>query len=83
MSNNHKKQRIAYLTKQLESVINPATHAKIEKMIEQLTSSIEIRPSRAHDEDGHFAKDDASTPNVNEAWKGGKAPTQNKKKKKP
>ena len=36
-------------------------------------------PERARKESGKFQADDPSTPEVNEAWKGGKAP-KNKKK---
>ena len=32
-------------------------------------------PVRARNEDGGFKADDKSTPDVNEAWVGGKAPT--------
>jgi hypothetical protein len=40
---------------------------------------------RARDADGKLMADDPSTPNVNEAWEGGKAPTKkrNKSSKKP
>jgi hypothetical protein len=31
--------------------------------------------TRARDADGHFASDDPETPEVNEAWEGGKPPT--------
>ena len=31
-------------------------------------------PERARDDDGHFAKDDPATPDVNEAFVGGEAP---------
>ena len=39
-----------------------------------------VKPERAHDEDGHFAKDDPSTPNVNEAYKDGKSTAKPKAK---
>jgi|TARA_R110000822_G_scaffold117613_3_gene249996 hypothetical protein len=32
-------------------------------------STVEDKPVRAHDKDGKFAKDDPSTPDVNEAFK--------------
>lgn len=35
-------------------------------------------PVRAKNEDGTFKADDPSTPDVNEAWEGGKAPTKKK-----
>ena len=34
----------------------------------------EAKPQRAKDAKGKFVADDPSTPDVNEAWKGGKAP---------
>ena len=43
-------------------------------------------PERARKDDGKFQGDDPSTPEVNEAWKGGKAPKKKapaKKKKAP
>ena len=33
-----------------------------------------IEPERARNDSGEFVGDDPSTPNVNEAWKGGKSP---------
>jgi hypothetical protein len=33
-----------------------------------------VEPVRARNEDGTLKSDDKSTPNVNEAWVGGKAP---------
>lgn len=38
-------------------------------------------PVRARNEDGGFKADDKSTPDVNEAWVGGKAPTKKAGKK--
>lgn len=36
-------------------------------------------PERSRDEDGGFQADDLSTPQVNEAWQGGKAPIRKKR----
>jgi len=38
------------------------------------------KAKRARTKKGRYVKDDKSTPNVNEAWVGGKAPTRKKKK---
>ena len=38
--------------------------------------------NRARDEDGHFKADDPATPDVNEAYEGGKAPKKKAVKKK-
>ena len=39
------------------------------------------KPKRARTKKGHLKGDDLSTPKVNEAWEGGKAPKKKKKKK--
>lgn len=39
-------------------------------------------PERSRDEDGGFVADDKSTPEVNEAWKGGVAPKRKVRRKK-
>lgn len=39
------------------------------------------KPKRARTKRGRYKADDPSTPNVNEAWVGGKAPKPKKKKK--
>ncbi len=40
------------------------------------------KPKRARTKKGRYVKDDKSTPNINEAWIGGKAPKKTAKKKK-
>ena len=46
------------------------------------TSDVESGEAvRARDESGHYIADDPSTPDVNEAYKGGKAPAKKKRKK--
>lgn len=42
-----------------------------------------VEPKRARNDKGHFVADDPSTPDVNEAWEGGKAPKKTKAKSKP
>ena len=39
------------------------------------------KPKRARGKKGKYKADDKSTPNVNEAWVGGKAPKKKKRKK--
>jgi hypothetical protein len=39
------------------------------------------KPKRARTEKGHLKADDPSTPDINEAWEGGKAPKKKKAKK--
>mgnify|MGYP003108574244 CR=1 FL=1 len=41
----------------------------------------DVEPTRARTETGKFVADDPSTPDVNEAWKGGKAPKKKSKSK--
>jgi len=43
---------------------------------------VEADPKRARNEKGHLVADDPSTPEVNEAWEGGKAPKEKAPKKK-
>ena len=40
-----------------------------------LDDRVEEKPKRARTKKGTYRADDKSTPNVNEAWVGGKAPT--------
>ena len=42
---------------------------------------VEASGQRARDSKGRYKADDKSTPNVNEAWVGGKAPKKRKRKK--
>ena len=44
--------------------------------------SVTATPTRVRNEAGKFVADDPSTPDVNEAWVGGKAPAKKSKKKK-
>ena len=43
------------------------------------TETKEITPQRARNADGTLIGDDPTTPDVNEAWKGGKSPKKHKK----
>ena len=49
------------------------------KWFEELVYGVEEKPKRARTK-GRYRADDKSTPNVNEAWVGGKAPKKRKKK---
>ena len=44
----------------------------------QKVRGVEEKTVRARTEEGKFVADDKSTPNVNEAWVGGKAPKKKK-----
>ena len=50
------------------------------KWFEELIFGKEEKPKRARGKKGRYLADDKSTPNVNEAWVGGKAPKRKKKK---
>jgi len=74
------KERIEYLTKRLASVVSPKAKNEVQAALDLLKGEI-AAPKRAHDEDGHFAADDPSTKDINEAWKSGKSPKKKKSKK--
>ena len=44
------------------------------QITDSVTQAAPAKPKRAKTAKGKFASDDASTPEVNEAWEGGKAP---------
>ena len=48
--------------------------------LKELIFGVEEKPKRARGKKGRYKADDKSTPNVNEAWVGGKAPKKRKKK---
>ncbi len=54
----------------------------IHDMIEIITGKRpeKVKPKRARTKKGRYKADDKSTPNVNEAWIGGKAPKKKRKK---
>ena len=54
------------------------------KMLVEAGMALELgasKPKRARNSKGQLQKDDPSTPDVNEAWEGGKAPKKKKAKK--
>ena len=58
---------------------------KIEEMFQDILDLIwgteeESKPKRARGKKGRYKADDKSTPDVNEAWVGGKAPKKKRKK---
>ena len=54
----------------------------IHDMIEIITGKrpVKVKPKRSRTKKGRYKADDKSTPNVNEAWIGGKAPKKKRKK---
>ena len=52
------------------------------KQLKEVVPVITACPTRAHRDNGQFASDNPGTPEVNEAWVGGKAPTKKPKAKK-
>ena len=59
--------------------------SKIEEVFKDILNIIwgeekEEKPKRARTKKGRYKADDKSTPDVNEAWVGGKAPKKKRKK---
>ena len=52
----------------------PKTYYNVIKKFWQDVRGVEEKPVRARTEEGKFVADDKSTPDVNEAYVGGKAP---------
>ena len=59
----------------VEQIKQKKAEAKMVEMQEQV-----VEPKRARDDKGHYVADDLSTPDINEAWEGGKAPKKKTKK---
>ena len=59
----------------VEQIKQKKAEAKMAEMQEQV-----VEPKRARNDKGHYVADDLSTPDVNEAWEGGKAPKKKAKK---
>jgi len=53
-----------------------------EEVTTELTEELGVEAKRARNEKGHLLGDDPDTPDVNEAWEGGKAPKKKKATKK-
>ena len=51
--------------------------------VRKLYEATKKAPKRARTKKGRYVADDKSTPDINEAWEGGKAPTKKAKAKKP
>ncbi len=56
-----------------------AENKNLENPTAEVTPVETIESVRARDDKGHYVADDLSTPDVNEAWEGGKAPKKAKK----
>jgi len=62
----------------VQEILTPQAPYKIEPPTAPAPVA-ETKPERAKDAKGKFVADDPSTPNVNEAWKDGKAPAKKAK----
>ena len=62
-----------------EKIVEQIKAKKAETKIQDAAQAEEV--NRARDDKGHYIADDLSTPDVNEAWEGGKAPKKKKAKK--
>lgn len=60
----------------VEQIKQKKAEAKMVEMQEQV-----VEPKRARDDKGHYVADDPSTPDVNEAYVGGKKPKKKTTKK--
>ena len=58
-----------------------AIEVKVDSVEESIEVEAEVKPKRARNKKGQLKADDPSTPDVNEAWEGGKAPKKTTKKK--
>ena len=59
-----------------------AMEVKMDSVEETVEVEAEVEIKRARNDKGHLVGDDKSTPDVNEAWEGGKAPAKKKTTKK-
>ena len=56
-------------------------YATTKKPMSSFNEAFGVKPKRARGKKGKYLADDKSTPDVNEAWVGGKAPKKKSKKK--
>jgi len=61
-----------------EKIIEQIKQKKVEAKAVEMQEVVETK--RARDDKGHYVADDLSTPDINEAWEGGKAPKKKAKK---
>jgi hypothetical protein len=61
-----------------EKIIEQIKQKKAEAKAVEMQEVVETK--RARDDKGHYVADDLSTPDINEAWEGGKAPKKKAKK---
>ena len=66
----------------MDVIYGPSHNWPFKALVEDYKKTKEMmkKPKRARGKKGKFLADDKSTPNVNEAWVGGKAPKRGKKK---
>lgn len=58
---------------------DPAPAAVKDQITDSVTAPAPVKPKRARTTKGRLKADDKSTPDVNEAWEGGKAPAKKAK----
>lgn len=63
-----------------EPVAKPAPEPVADQITDAVTQEAPAKPKRARNAKGKLVKDDPTTPDVNEAWEGGKAPAKAPKK---
>lgn len=62
------------LAPEIASIHAEPTHGAHSAVTDQITDAVTTKPKRARGPKGRLKADDKSTPDVNEAWVGGKAP---------
>ena len=63
----------------LDVVYGPSHNWPFKALEKEIKHGMTKKPKRARGPKGRYKGDDKSTPNVNEAWVGGKAPKKGKK----
>ena len=64
----------------LDLIQGPSHNWPFKALEKEMKMATTKKPKRARGPKGRYKGDDKSTPNVNEAWVGGKAPKKGKKK---
>lgn len=64
----------------VEVVATPLELTVTDQITDAVTQEAPAKPKRARNTKGKLVKDDPATPDVNEAWEGGKAPAKAPKK---
>ena len=64
----------------MDVIYGPSHNWPFKALEKEMKMAITKKPKRARGPKGRYKGDDKSTPNVNEAWVGGKAPKKKRKR---